>query len=82
MIPISPATIQALETLCDEAREASSAFRNACNRQAEDHDMDPQALARYVRARVSDRVAKLDAERETWEQLSLLSQPAALREVG
>lgn len=58
-----------LERLCSDKISAAEEFNAAVRHQAEAYGLDPQALGRYVTARVRDRLEKLAAERDTLEQL-------------
>jgi hypothetical protein len=68
---ISDEIMSELEILCEKSRMAQQAFREAVQDHADAHHLNPQALGRFVRAKVADRLDKLAAERETIEQLSM-----------
>jgi hypothetical protein len=67
---IDSKTLGELEALCVRAKDYSSAFTEAVKVQAEKHQLDPQGLGRFVRAKVSDKLEKLKKERETEEALA------------
>ena len=64
-------TLHELEHACGRAKDMTSAFNEAVKAQAEKHGMDPQALGKFVRARVNDKMQKFEAEQDTMEQLAL-----------
>lgn len=68
---LSNKTLAELERAYTQQKDASEAFRDAVKAQAEKHNLDPQALGRFVRARVNDKLEKLQAEQDTLEQLTL-----------
>ena len=73
MIPPA-ATIHELETACAQAKDLAAAFSDAVKSQAEKYQLDPQGLAKYIRARVNDKVDKLRAEQGTLAQFELWEQ--------
>jgi len=66
---IDSKTLGELEALCVRAKDYSSAFTEAVKVQAEKHQLDPQGLGKFVRAKVNDKLEKLAKERETQERL-------------
>lgn len=64
--------IDELERLREAQLAANEAFGEAVKEQAERYELDPQGLAKFIRARVSDKLEKLEAERDTVEQLTML----------
>lgn len=68
---LSNKTLAELERAYTQQKDASEAFRDAVKAQAEKHNLDPRALGRFVRARVNDKLEKLQAEQDTLEQLTL-----------
>lgn len=68
---LNPKTTAELERAYTIAKDHTGAFNDAIKAQAEKHQLDPQGLGRYIRAKVNDKLAKLEAERDTIEQLTL-----------
>ena len=64
-------TLNELELAYENAKMQAQAFNDAVKAQAEKHNLDPQALGRFVRARVNDKLEKLGKEQDTTEQLVL-----------
>ena len=69
MIP--SASLRELEQACETAKDYTSAFNDAVKAQAEQYDLNPKALGRYVRARVADKLEQLRDEQDTVEQLQM-----------
>ncbi len=69
MIPTD--VINELERCYQAAKDYSDAFNDAAKTQAELHELDPQALKKFIRARVNDKLDKLEAEQESLEQLTV-----------
>lgn len=68
---IDAKTLDELEHACQRAKDMTAAFNEAIKAQAQKHGMDPQALGKFVRARVNDKMQKFEAEQDTMEQLAL-----------
>ena len=64
-------TIAELENSYSTSKSYADAWNEAAAAVAEKHQIDPQGLKRYIRAKVSDKLAKLQAEIDTVEQLTL-----------
>jgi len=68
---LDAATLRELENACEVAVDYAGAFRDACKAQAEQHQLEPAALSRYVKARVADKLDKLAREQDTTRQLRM-----------
>ena len=68
---IDAKTLDELEHAYQRAKDLNTAFNDALKAQAEKHDIDQQALGKFVRARVNDKMQKFQAEQDTMEQLSM-----------
>lgn len=68
---ISQEQMDELTDLCEAAKQSAEAFRKAVTTVAEQHQMEPVALGRYVRAVNGDKLDKLHREQATLAQLGL-----------
>ena len=66
---IPDAVILELEISCQMANDAANDFSTAIKERAEKHKVNRAALRRYVRAKVQDKVAQLEAEAQAIVQL-------------
>ena len=72
---LSEKVFDELELAYLTAKQYASAFQDAIKEQAEKHGLDPQALAKFVRAKANDNFDKLHKELSTIEQLAFKFGP-------